>query len=114
MELELFFDSEVLDQLSIKNYSKLITQTPSQYQDLIIEYQHFNQYRKYYYEEDLEEWFDNFESISESVGGTAAIKEIKLPTYLRGSALLVWENFKTFQGKVSSNRNVFSQKGRES
>ena len=43
----------------------------------------------------LKRIFDNFERISASAGWKAAIKGIKLPTYLRESALLVWESLKT-------------------
>jgi len=44
-------------------------------------------------EEDLEDWFDNFERIGNANGWTNEIKAYKLPCYLKDTALLIWQNY---------------------
>ena len=43
-------------------------------------------------EEDLDDWFDNFERIGNSNGWTNEIKAYKLPCYLKDTALLIWQS----------------------
>ena len=43
-------------------------------------------------EEDLEDWFESFERISGSNGWTNDIRSIKLPCYLKETALLLWQS----------------------
>jgi len=43
-------------------------------------------------EEDLEDWFDAFERISSSNAWTNDIKALKLPCYLKETALLIWQS----------------------
>jgi hypothetical protein len=43
-------------------------------------------------EEDLEEWFENFERIAASNGWNKDIMGMKVPCYLKDSALLIWQN----------------------
>jgi hypothetical protein len=92
---ELFFDSEILDNLVIKKSLKTnhIDNLTASISSLNISTS-VNIDNLTGNEEDLEEWFANFERISTSAGWTADIKGIKLPTYLRESALLVWESLK--------------------
>ena len=43
-------------------------------------------------EEDLDDWFDNFERIGNSNGWTNEIKAYKLPCYLKETAILIWRS----------------------
>ncbi len=43
-------------------------------------------------EEDLEDWFDNFDRIANSNGWTNEIKAFKLPCNLKDTTLLIWQN----------------------
>ena len=43
-------------------------------------------------EEDLEDWFEAFEMISSSNAWTNDIKALKLPCYLKKTALLIWQS----------------------
>jgi hypothetical protein len=43
-------------------------------------------------EEEIEDWFENFERIGLSNGWTNEIKALKLPCHLKETALLIWQN----------------------
>ena len=43
-------------------------------------------------EEDINEWIESFERISNASGWTKEIRSIKLPTYLKETALMVWQS----------------------
>ena len=43
-------------------------------------------------EEEIEDWFENFERIGSSHGWTNEIKALKLPCHLKETALLIWQN----------------------
>ena len=45
-------------------------------------------------EEDLEDWFDNFDRKANSNGWTNEVKAFKLPCYLKDTTLLIWQNSK--------------------
>ena len=43
-------------------------------------------------EDEIEDWFDNFDRIGNSNGWSNEIKAFKIPCYLKETALLIWQN----------------------
>ena len=62
-------------------------------------------------EEDLEDWFDNFDRIANSNGWTNEVKAFKLPCYLKDTTLLIWQNCTATDKKdyMALKKNILSK-----
>ena len=60
---------------------------------------------------EMEDWFENFERIGNSNGWTNEVKALKLPCYLKDTALLVWQNQSTTakDNYVESKKNIINK-----